>query len=96
MHEISKIKRWNIYKTYGVDNRTLNKENFMYIGWMAKLEIVSTDSIYNNSNVERYTVNPVSIIITGGKITSGVYGTGTVEGASVKENVNIEIYPEKN
>ena len=80
---------WTPVNNYGITSETLSKSNYIYIGGKANISVITTGGWNNGSNVERILTNPVSLVITGGKITQGIYGTGYVHGGSVKGNVNI-------
>lgn len=80
---------WNPVWNYGVANGTLSKGNYIQIGGLALITYVTTGSCYNSGTTEYLETNPATLVITGGKITTGVYGTGNVEGSSIKGNVNI-------
>ena len=78
---------WNPVNNYGISSDTLNKSNYVYIGGKANIDVITTGGWNNGSNVERILTNPVSLVITGGNITRGIYGTAYVQGGSVKGNV---------
>lgn len=84
---------WQPIFEYNVVNAnvTLTKGNYYKVGGLAKISFISTDCQYNSGTNEYFLTNPATLIITGGQVTTGVYGTGYAEGGSVKGNVNIFI-----
>lgn len=82
---------WNPVNNYNISGETLNKSNYIQIGGKANINVVTTGGYNNGSNIEGILTNPVSLIVTGGRITEGIYGTAYVQGGSVKGNVNIFI-----
>ena len=82
---------WNPVQNYSTANFTLNKENYVYVGGNVNIPYITTGACYNGNNTESYVINPTRLIITGGRIYTGVYGTGSVHDSSVKGDVYIFI-----
>ena len=82
---------WRPTFEYSITNVVSNKFNYIVIGGMAAIDFISTSSRYNSNNSEACITNPTRLIVTGGRITTGIYGTGYVHGGSVKGDVNIFI-----
>lgn len=82
---------WNPVYEYSVYSAVLNKSNYLIFGGLAECAYISTSSINNSTNIEGYVTNPEKIIVTGGKINTGIYGTGVVHDGSVKGDVYIFI-----
>lgn len=80
---------WNPVNNHGISSETLNKGKYIYIGGTAVISYVTTGGASNDSNIEGKLTNPIKIVITGGKITNGIYGTGYVQGGSVSGDVYI-------
>ena len=81
--------KWNPTYEYDIVNATLNGSNCIVIGGLANIGYISTSSVENRTNSENYITNPHKLVITGGNITEGIYGTGYVHGGNIKGDVYV-------
>lgn len=80
---------WNPVQSYSVATVTLSKKCYIYVGGMSKISYVSIAGASNENNVERYITNSINIVVTGGKISEGIYGSSRAQGGNINGNVNM-------
>lgn len=81
--------KWNPTYEYDIVNATLKGSNCIVIGGLANIGYISTSAVENRTNSENYITNPHKLVITGGNITEGIYGTGYVHGGNIKGDVYV-------
>ena len=82
---------FSLIENYVVSTMTMNKSAYIIVGGLAYIDKMSTSGLVNTANIEAYIENPVTLVITGGRVNNGIFGTGYIQGGSVKGDVNIFI-----
>lgn len=71
--------RWNVVQSYSNETNTLTKGKYVYVGGLSYYQYITNAGRNNGNNKETKLTNPYTIVVTGGYIETGLYGSGQAQ-----------------